>query len=253
MIKKIAYGLLNLVTLGRGIKRNFEGNVVRLPTQYYRYFPEGYERENFLFLNQHLKPGMNVIDVGAHIGLMSVAIASKVGASGKVYAFEPTPTTVNILKHTIRLNKVENIFVEPVALSDKKGTMTFYISNYEADNSNSLVNNDRRDRDEKSIEVEVNTIDDFVKDRKISRLDFLKIDAEGAELHVLKGASSTIAKDKPPMILSIHPASIKNFGDSQESIWDMLHDWHYNIIVDGKAVDRNTFSSRTDLFEVYLT
>src|SRR6185503_6848073 len=91
MIKQIAYKLLNIVTLGRGIKRVFEGNSVRLPYKYFRYFQPGYEKENFDFINEHVKENMIVLDIGAHIGLMTAVFAKKTGSQGKVYSFEPTP------------------------------------------------------------------------------------------------------------------------------------------------------------------
>jgi FkbM family methyltransferase len=252
MFKKTVYKVLNIITLGRGIKRTFENNVIRMPTRFFRYFPNGYEKENFCFINEQIKPGMNVLDVGAHIGLMTVIFGKKVGDKGSVYAFEPTPTTIKILRETIKLNKINNISTIPAALADKKGKLTFYISENAADNSNSLVNNHRTDRKEEKIEVEVNTIDDFIAEKKISRIDFIKIDVEGAELKLLKGAAKIIKKDRPKMILSIHPEGIKNFGDSAEDIWKLLHDAGYKIVFESGEMSLEQFTQKTDLFDVFL-
>ena len=188
LIKKLVYGLIDMLTSGKGVPKTFEGNKVRMPTKYFRYFPVGYEKDNFNFINKKVRPGMTILDIGAHIGLMSTVFGKKVGPSGKVFAFEPTPTTVSTLKHTIAINDLANVSVEPFALSDQIGKLTFYISDNAVDNSNSLVNNHRVDRAEKGIEVDVYTVDNFVKDRNISKVDFMKIDVEGAELRVLKGA-----------------------------------------------------------------
>jgi FkbM family methyltransferase len=253
MLKKIIYRLLDIITFGKGIKRTFEGNTIRMPTRYYRYFPKGYEKDNFLFINKHLRPGMTILDIGAHIGLMSIPFSKRTGPEGKVFAFEPTPTTVRVLEKTVKLNGGSNVSIEPYALSHKKGKLTFHISENEVDNSNSLVNNKRTDRMENAIEVDVSTIDDIVREKGLERIDFIKIDVEGAELQVLKGGDQTISKFRPPMILSIHPDSIKNFGDSQTEIWDYLKQHGYSIIVDGEEAERKKFSEKKELFEVFLT
>ena len=252
MIKKILYKLLDIVTGGKGIPRNFGGHTVKMPTAYFRYFPKDYEKENFNFINSELKEGMTVLDIGAHIGLMAVVFGKKVGNTGKVYAFEPTPTTVNILRHTIRINKSENISVEPYALADQKGKLTFYISDNLVDNGNSLVNNQRTDRKERGIEVDVNTVDDFVMEKGVGKIDFIKIDVEGAELRLLRGAQHTLRKDKPKVILSIHPASIRNFGDSSSEIWELVNDMGYKVMFDSLEIKEETFLSKDDLFDVFL-
>ena len=146
MLKEIIYKIINLITRGRGIKRTFNGNGVRIPTRYFRYFPKDYEKENLKIVNEYLKEGMFVIDVGAHFGLMSVIFGNKVRKSGRVYAFEPTPTTFSLLEQTIKNNSLSTIvFPVKAALSDKSGETVFYISDNDADNSNSLVDNKRND------------------------------------------------------------------------------------------------------------
>ncbi len=252
MIKEGIYKLLNIITLGRGIKRTFEGNDLRMPARFYKYFPEGYEKENFCFINNEVKKGMTVLDIGAHIGLMVVIFSKKVGREGAVYAFEPTPSTFKILQETIKLNNVKNVNAIPVALAEKKGKLNFYISDNSADNSNSLVNNHRTDRKEEAIEVEVNTVDHFVAEEKINNIDFIKIDVEGAEFQLLKGSIGTIKKHKPKIILSIHPEGIKNFGDSAEDIWNLLNDARYKILFDSKELSRKEFTEKTGLFDVFL-
>lgn len=251
MIKLILYKLLDIITLGKGIKRNFKGNTVRVPTRYFRYFPNGYEDDTFEFVNKEIKEGMVVLDIGAHIGIIAVPLAKKVGANGKVYAFEPTPTTVSILKETIRINNIKNISVQPYALANTKGKLIFYTSDNKVDNSNSLIDNHRLDRKENKIEVEVNTLDDFKVSSNISKIDFIKIDVEGAELRVLKGAAKTIGQDKPKMVLSMHPASIKNSGDSAEEIWNFLNGYGYKILLENKEMSKEDFISRQGLFDVF--
>src|SRR5262245_47046773 len=113
---------MDMLTFRKGINCHFEGNTVRIPARYHRYFPRDYEQENFRFINEHVSRGMTIFDIGAHIGLMTVPLAKRAGCEGNVFAFEPTPTTVEVLKKTVKLNGLSNVSIEPCAISDKKGT-----------------------------------------------------------------------------------------------------------------------------------
>jgi len=252
MLKKLFYKLFDIVTLGRGVGRNFQGNHIRIPPRYYRYFPEDYEKDNFQFINEQVRRDMIIFDIGAHIGVTTVVLAQRAGKGGKVFSFEPTPTTAAVLKKTVAINKLGNVSVETCAISDKKGKATFHISENQVDNANSLSDNIRPERQKYSIDVELNTIDDLVKERNLPRIDFIKIDAEGAEARVLKGGDQTITKFKPRMTLGIHPIGIKNMGDSQVEIWDWLKQKGYKIIYEGKELPRDEFAAKTDLFDVVL-
>lgn len=252
-IKNTLYSLYDLFTGKRGIKKRYSGVDIRLPVRVARFFPEDYEKENAAIIAEHVKKGMTVIDIGAHIGLTTVMMSNYLQPDGIIYAFEPTPTTCNTLKETIRLNRLGNLVV-PVqaALSSKSGKEYFYISNHAADNSNSLVNNDRKDRRESRVEVQLYSLDDFTKDKNIAAVDFIKIDAEGAELQVLKGMTENIARRFPKMILSLHPRSIQNGGDSLDKIWDFVKSFGYRVELNGRELSREDFVSRTELFDVFL-
>lgn len=253
IFKNAAYSLYDLFTGKKGVKKRYSGVEMQLPVRVARFFPEDYEKENAAIIAAHVKKGMTVIDIGAHIGLTTVIMSRYLQSDGIIYAFEPTPTTCNTLKETIRLNKLEKVVV-PVqaALSAKSGKEFFYISNHEADNSNSLVNNNRQDRRESRVEVILYSLDDFTKEKKIAAVDFIKIDAEGAELQVLKGMTGNIARRSPKIILSLHPRSIKNAGDSLEEIWDFVTSFGYRVELDGRQMSREEFISRTELFDVFL-
>ena len=98
LLKQFTYFLIHVFTLGNGVKVRFSGFSVKLPSRYFRYFTENYEDENFSFLQKVAKPGHVVIDIGAHLGLFSVRAAQLVGDNGKVFAFEPAPSTFLLLK-----------------------------------------------------------------------------------------------------------------------------------------------------------
>lgn len=251
-LKEVFYAGLDLINMSKGLKRKINNWEIVFPVRYYKYFPSNYEVENFVFLEESCKEGATILDIGAHIGLYSVIMAKIAGNKGKVFSFEPTPVTREILEKTLKLNKVTStVTICSQAISDKVAKSAFYISNDNlADNGNTLVNY-RNDRQIKAIEVDLTTLDIFKSQHSI-KVDFLKIDTEGAELDVLKGAQKTFLEDKPKAILSLHPVPIKERGDSMEAIYDRLISYKLKIIFEGREMSREEFCNRKELFDVHL-
>jgi FkbM family methyltransferase len=181
------------------------------------------------------------------------AIAAKiVGDKGMVFAFEPTPATQVLLRKTIAINKMNHI-VEPVAkaVSNAEGTIIFYASEHEGDNSNSLVSY-KNDRELKGIEVPLTSVDIFVKQKQLSAVNFIKIDVEGAEYDAIRGAANTILTYKPAIILALHPLAISAKGDTLAGIYDFVISCNYTILLNDKKISKNDFCAATELFDVHL-
>jgi FkbM family methyltransferase len=250
---KPIYNLLEKITFGKGLPKTVNGIDVKLPAKYIRYFPSNYEAENFAFLKTSCKRGAVVLDIGAHIGLFSTIAAKIAGNIGKVFAFEPAPKTVPVLQQTIRINKLETV-IEPIndAMGSSKGTITFYASDEEADNSNSLVSY-KQDRKLNGVEVNVNTIDNFVLSRKLCHVDFIKIDVEGAEYDTLRGGKAVFEKFRPAFILAIHPEPIHKKGDCLEDIYDLLIALNYSIRCNNAPITKQAFCNNTQLIDLHCT
>jgi len=178
----------------------------------------------------HLREGMTVMDVGANLGLYSLLISRAVGPSGKVYAFEPVPEIFARLKEHITLNNATNVIPVPIALSDEKGTAKMSVKG----GGSSLF---RRVSDE-FVEVQVERLDDFVEREKIERVDAIKIDVEGAELRVIRGADKTIRRDKPILMVEIQAATLQAAGTTPEELFETIVSYGYNafVIRHGKAI-----------------
>jgi FkbM family methyltransferase len=249
VLKNVFYTVLDLVTLKKGVPRTINNQLVRFPAKWSRYYESNYEEENYSFLQQQVKKGMQVIDIGAHIGLFSVTASQLTGPEGKVICFEPTPGTYNTLTETLRLNKCTNVIPVQAAVSEKSGTTTFYISDIEACNSNSLVKN-KEEKEISAYEVKLVSIDDVITNYSI-KPSLIKIDAEGAELDVLKGGVQTFKSIKPILILGLHPDFIKMKGDSLEGIWDLLISCGYVVQQEGKTLTKEFFCGQTLLFDVH--
>lgn len=146
---------------------------------------EGYEVSLF---KEALADVDTVIDVGANSGIFSCVAA----AAGKtVYAFEPMPQTMRILARTIERNKLgERIEVYPIAVCDRVGIARFFGKGQGA----SLIEGWAGQPSYDAIHLPTNTLDNLLASRLVSNKVFLKIDVEGAELEVLKGAAQVLAK-----------------------------------------------------------
>jgi FkbM family methyltransferase len=252
-MKQFLYFILDLIILKRGISRHISGFSMKIPTRFHRYFEQDYELNNINFINNYVQNKAVIIDVGAHIGLLSVILAKRAGNGGKVYSFEPTPSTFQILKETIKINHLDAVIV-PVnaAVSNTEGKATFYVTNFVAHNSNSLSNNLRNYGNERGIEVDVTSIDSFTHQNKTGKIDVIKIDVEGAEYSTLKGASRVIDESRPFIILALHPDSIVNFGDTLSDIWDYVKSKNYHVFHLSKEIDKGYFISQKNLFDVFL-
>jgi FkbM family methyltransferase len=152
------------------------------------------------FVARFLKPGMTVLDIGAHKGLYSLISAFKVGTSGRVFAFEPSPRELKRLKQHIRLNRYRNVSVFDFALGESEGSADLYVVQGTETGCNSLRHPDVL-QPVRSVRVSVKILDEVLREQKISAVDFVKLDVEGAELSVLKGAAQLLKGAHRPLIL----------------------------------------------------
>lgn len=249
-LKDTAYSLLDLVTLKRGILRRINGMKVRFPPRWSRYFNREYEKDNYDFIKDHVKHGMHVIDIGAHIGLFSVCTSQLAGPTGKIVCFEPTPGTFEILKNTLKLNHCDNVIPRREAVGSTAGKATFYVSDEIVGcNSNSLVQMNKSRQ--AGQDVMVTTVDDICRDHAL-KPGLIKIDVEGAELNVLKGAGRTMKNERPIMIVGLHPVFIKKNGDSLTEIWTIIKENGYRVNFENKDLNEKEFVSHDNLFDVRL-
>ncbi|MDZ4816763.1 MAG: FkbM family methyltransferase [Verrucomicrobiota bacterium] len=153
-----------------------------------------YEQADSEIIYKLIKDGSTVFDIGANIGWYSIHLAKNLQKC-KVYAFEPLPDTFKQLQENAHLNKCDNILLNNFALTNKKQVLTFFYSpsNTVASSSRNIMENAEAIK----VECEASTIDDFIADNKITNLDFVKCDVEGAEYFVFKGGIKTFSEQKP--------------------------------------------------------
>ena len=164
-----------------------------------------------------VSPGDVTLDVGANLGAYSLLFAQWVGATGHVYAFEPAPEARRGLERHVRLNRCEDrVTISADAISAARGVVRFRASGPHGDNH--IVTTDVPDAGDR-IQVRTTSIDEFCSTHHLGPA-LIKIDVEGAELDVLKGARQTIAArgDALHVYVEMHPRAWPSFGSSREQM-----------------------------------
>jgi FkbM family methyltransferase len=152
-------------------------------------------------LEQIVRPHMTVLDVGANIGYYALMFVSLLEGKGHVICLEPDPNNLDELRRNVANNRLDHtVTIMPVAAGEFDGSVRF------AAGSNGRVASDG------SLTVSVVRIDSLM----IKKLDVLKIDVEGYEASVLKGAQETLERDRPAIFLELHPTLLT--PDAHEDI-----------------------------------
>lgn len=161
------------------------------------YVGGAYEPNEMHFIDQFLQPGMQFIDIGANEGIYSILAAARVGGAGKVWAIEPSSREFERLQQNIKVNDLQQIKSHRVAVSDHAGTASLKIAEHEHAGQNTLgefiyqINSDGLEQ------VELTTLDILTNSGTRIRPDLIKIDVEGLEPQVLKGAVKTLRLARP--------------------------------------------------------
>jgi FkbM family methyltransferase len=189
----------------KGAKLAIDRNVPRV-----FWLNENYEKEVFEVMRRHIKPGMTVADIGAYIGFDTLAMSKWVGASGRVLAFEPDPSTADRLETNCRLNDVRNATVYRKAVSDRTGKARF---SARADVESHLVSADHSSANGEgsgdgggTVTIESVRLDDVLFAEPAAPVGLIKLDAEDFETEVLRGAPRVLAEMSPVWLIEIHSA-----------------------------------------------
>jgi len=199
-----------------------------------------FEPNEFTFLYSFLKAGMVFIDVGANDGYYSLFAARRVGPTGKVVAVEPsTRERVNLRRNLMR-NNLSNVEVVAAALGAVSGEADLRLAQGAHSGHNTLGQFAHDDVMAANLErVTVKTLDSVVHELGLERVDFIKIDVEGAEANVVTGSRRVLREMKPVMLLEINENALKAQGGSAEAFLNTLRsDFGYEVLVFSPSTGR---------------
>ena len=205
-----------------GIARTCNGQTFRWRYPFSQ-FDADYEAPVVAAFHELVEPGMTVFDIGANFGLFTLPAARAVGDAGRVYAFEPVPATAEVLADHLRLNRLgDRVELVPCAVSESSGEIELWergtsplasVSRHAAERSPAVPgagNTERR-------VVPTVSLDDFCGARGVSP-DIIKLDVEGAEARVLRGACRLLSRRACLILLEAHPGVLTQLGDSHYAL-----------------------------------
>lgn len=185
------------------------------------------------WIDELLRPGNTFFDVGAHYGWMSFVACHRVGARGKVVAFEPAPPLVELLRYHKKLNRFHQMEILAKAVADSDNRLVpFYLLNRGDSFLNSLVDHpldaSANWTGQKSVtHVETVTLDEFCKMTNLHP-NAVKIDVEGGELLVVQGSLGLLKKCRAAFIVAVHPTWLPK-GQTDEELFDLFRVHGYKL------------------------
>lgn len=188
-------------------------------------------------LDRLLTPAMTFVDVGANRGEFTIFTAKRL-PHGRVLSFEPLPANYAELVHNIELNRLQNVTPFPIGLAETSRRQPLFISADETmhqswnEGLGSLFASDYRAVELETVELR--TLDEVCSEAKLDAIHSIKVDVEGAELHVLQGAVACLHRFRPMLILEMNAETFAAAGYSNQDVAELLTPFGYRL----HAIDR---------------
>lgn len=201
--------------------------------------------------NSVIKPGMVVIDVGGNIGQYTLLAAKRVGASGCVHVFEPSFENCEIIRRNVELNGFsDRVVLHKMALASEVKVGELVLT--EDGGSNYITTVNTSYDTQKTVEVKCVTLDHYFSVNNLHKIDVLKIDTEGADFEVLRGATNVLRKFGPVLFVEFAERVLKRFGTTPNDMLSYLRSLSYKpykFSKDGlKLLNENDDISNTNLY-----
>lgn len=224
-LKRVYHAALMAHSAGRGLRSEFPGGEVVYVTPEYRYL--SWNPAEYAAFRDAITPGAIALDVGANVGAYSLLLAQWAGSAGRVYAFEPAPQEFDGLVRHVALNGLSTT-VKPIhaAVSDAPVQARFVVATTAGEGRLASA----ADIDRPFVNVPVTTIDEFCAREGVVP-DFIKIDVEGSETAVLRGARDTLRRcgGRVSVFVEVHPGVWPHIGTSRAELEDELRSQHVTL------------------------
>jgi FkbM family methyltransferase len=190
-----------------------------------------YEPNMLCVLRKLAQPGDTFIDVGGNAGLVSLAAACWIGREGRVHVFEPSTREYRRLLDTIARNRLDRVSAHPVALGTRHGTGALNVASGPHTGLNTFGSHFPYSgiSVETTEQVDVRTLDEVVEQEAIGRIAAIKIDVEGMELDVLRGAQAVLARDRPALVIEVLESALEACGATVEALDALLKSSGYTL------------------------
>ncbi len=166
-----------------------------------------------------------IVDIGANIGVYSFWFSKCINDKGRIFSFEPDRKNLERFKYGFSLNHISSLSIHDIAISDKNGEAKFFSG---LDEQSSLFYESEKSAQQFTT-VKTQTLDDFCKQNNLATINFLKIDVEGAEWFVLKGASELLQNKSIKIIQLELNNHINKFNLKIDDVVDMMSNYQYEL------------------------
>jgi FkbM family methyltransferase len=207
-----------------------------------------FDQEGIDCVKKNLKNGDVFLDVGANIGAYALIASKIVGETGKVLCFEPVTSTFNHLKENVELNGLSNIQIEQKALMESPQNIEIHIGDISNTGTSSIVN--KVENESKSEMIEAIVFDDQFKD--LDRIDFIKMDIEGAEYSALKGMKNSIQKHLPKILIEISDDILKNATYTSKELIEFIINLGYEQFGINESGEKIPLSEQASNYHNFL-
>lgn len=178
-------------------------------------------------LAEHIQPGSVFYDIGANVGFFSVLGAHLVGAAGKVYCFEPVPENASAIRHNLNLNQFQNVTLVEKAIAAEDGQAELLVTGYSG--GATLASAGSPPDVQRTITVDVVSIDSGLQQGLWAAPDVVKVDVEGAELSVLHGMTETLRRCRPVLVYEVDDERQDALDRKQGEIEAFLRELGYRL------------------------
>lgn len=194
---------------------------------------EGYDVSNFEIVNSIVREGAVCFDIGANIGVYSVVFSRLSGSTGEVHSFEPVRHIRRRLEINLALNGARNAVVNDFALGEEVGELEMLQVKegvFRGGTSTFIRNDNVAEMGDEAFEkekVRIETLDRYIAEKGVTRIDFMKIDVEGFEIMVLKGARETLSRFKPAILFEHDQERLAYIKRPESELGDFLRELGY--------------------------
>jgi FkbM family methyltransferase len=198
-----------------------------------------YEPSTLDVLQRVLSPGATFIDVGANAGLFSMFASRRVGPGGRVFAFEPSEREYRRLLDHVEVNRLSNVTAVHQAIGGQAGSVSLRVASFPNAGHNTIGGSFAYPGVETAQieQVDVVTLDQFVRDIRLARVDAIKMDIEGSEHAALSGSREVLDRFRPAMIVELEARALSGQGATPGGIIDLLGAAQYAVYRIGPAAE----------------
>jgi len=193
---------------------------------YHLWVNGSYEDAERAAVTRIVRHGGIVVDAGANLGLYTLLASRRCGRDGVVHSFEASPIEYRKLRRTVRWNGLQNVVLNNVALSDQDGTAVIYESLDGAGALNRLDGPAKPSGRYRAQQIARVSLDSYLATRQVRRVDFMKVDVEGHELSLLRGAERVLRESRPIVMIEMNDGR-QSVDSSPARVWSLLEGLGY--------------------------